>query len=1520
MDVDVCAGGDSALSDPSCVLEIMPWELYDSARAKIDASLRWLLAKAYGIEHIPEDMHDVFYMDQYEQEHIKPPLIKLLLSGELYCRVCSLIQVCEQASSLQSHLSIIQALSRKGVYVLESDDNPVSDADLGCSPIKMSSHISLIDALMMAYTIEMMSVERVVASLKRFAPFSASQDLPFDLEDVMIFWINEVILKMREITEKEAKTQQHFLESQRHQKVRYRRDNLSGQLLKHFPVLGELMKDVCDGTALLAVVHFYCPGHMRLEDICLKKVPSIAESLYNIQLLREFSNEYLNRSFYLLPEDVLYAPPVLKQNIMVFIAELFWWFEIVKPNFVQPRDLQEVKQGQRKRSNSLSHVDGQFKASMLACPQRRPRPVFQSSPYTLHFSPEGEGESGSLARSISKDSLASNLISHTPKHITGVPEMEVPVPPRRGNGQGLHSHIRLEDKEANKEELVALIHPAALARRYIPCSAPESDDMEQDELEVQGSSVYSSLRSPCFVGTQFDRQAESFFLEPLMPAVLKPAKEKSVSLNKEEESGESRTEVGPKKTTKVPNCTFTAIPNVEPISDPFRLLSEEEAVCTQAPLIKSAPVTREHFCGFFLPLSLVPVDQEKAFSGLSPDQSLLPASNSTTWDKLCSEEEEEEEEEEQIEITKKILKRVMGKCQGERGEGKEKPEEDEGESTKLREDKKVCECEGKEGLEAQSDCSSPCLSTASWASSIGDSGSGSLPMTSFVERRLKQKVSSFHNSGSSTSSSQVTTPDDSESASYPQEGLGQAPSPCRLAADSAAGVGSDVLASSLVQLHMQLEERRRVIQRQKRKMETTSAHRRLELGKAAFLNIVKKGGGKCETLPQPLKHPVALTSDKVKQCRDDLYVDVLRGQTKEIEAKKQGDVEERLNRYGARRLDKMQVEPDLNECSRSIELLNEAIGTIQKQMMQLSLQQSRLRKQGTRSTHKYPPATSPLTQPSANASKSIHAPPQEISTHTINSKFCPPVHFVETISTAPAMRRPPKLSSGCSPRTKPFELTLTKAIGRPASKTDISTSIVPCPSTGGHTSSPEEQVNDRSRNQSPICVIFTESARSLAKGTLRRTTFKIKDEANQRSHPEGYALPTEQTPSEDSCSTSITQPCMDWAERLMGEERKGSRGSGKENEPGEEGCLEKGQVIMLDLSDPKEPAEEEGSDVGDTSADQEEKLGLGFFFKEEKKMAEDEMAKRRAQFLLKRQQKMEEARLRKLQTEAESEQKRVDVRRKTELDRVRKQEEKVRRELIKQEYLRRKQQELMDEQGLIQPRPRNKARKARPKSLHHGAFSSDTGFCKGSFTPNTLSCSQSGSTLSLVTEAVSVTSEGAKSQRCGSVELCPLLRRNSSRNMEKDWENGSTVSSLTAEYHGPKLFKECVSKSNKPIIHNAIAHCCLAGKVNEAQKNTILEELERCKANHFMILFRDGSCQFRAIYSFSPDTEEIVKFTGTGPRSISCKMIDKLYKYSSDRKQFNCIPAKTVSVSVDALTIHNHLWHIKRPGTSSSKK
>ncbi|XP_021458910.2 calmodulin-regulated spectrin-associated protein 1-B isoform X2 [Oncorhynchus mykiss] len=1612
MDLDVCAGGnstkgkaDSAHAGEGGAMATVPLELYDSARAKIDANLRWLLAKAYGIDHIPEDLCDPFYTDQYEQEHIKPPVIRLLLSGELYCRVCGLILKGEQASALQSHLSVIQALSRKGIYVLESDNNPVSDGDLDCSPIKMSSHIPLIDSLMMAYTVEMISIEQVVGCVKRFSTFSASKELPFDLEDAMVFWINKVNMKMKEIAEKESKIKQHLLESPSHQKVRYRRDNLSGRQLQHFPMLDNLMKDMCDGAALLSVVHFYCPECMRLEDICLKVVSSIADSLYNIQLLREFCNEYLNRSFHLRPEDVLYAPPVLKHNVMVFIAELFWWFEILKPDFVQPRDLQEVKDvrsllqpkdsrphvsisnatkrsflatpgspdiittsqspdicnstkvspasspshlllplrqrqqksiqendtsGQRNRSNSLSRVDSQVQGSSLAWPERRQRPLSQPVPYALHFPLERECDGLSLAHSIGKDSLGSNIISITPKHMPGGPGMGVQLPPHRLNGQDMMGHIRFKDKEMEEEELVAIIHPAALARCYGPHASPESDEMEQDDLEVQSvvtSRVSSARHAYCLAAPHPDPQAESFYLEPLMPAVFKTAKEKSISLNKEEESGESTSKAVLKRTTEGLNCTFTPIPNVEATSGPFRPPTKGGTGSSQLPLMGAAePITRDQSCGFFLHLSPEPGDQTTTFLGLAPSYSPFPTAITTAWvgrdsySEIANLEEEEEEEEDQMELAKEVVRRVMGKCLEEGGESKGEPEGGEGESAKLREDMKVCEREDKEGLEAWSGPSSPCLSTASWASSVCNSGT--MRMTSFAERKLHRKVNSFLDNCSNNSSSQKTTPNGSESAPYTLGGLWclQAPSPCRLAKDGALRVRKEVgttnvLASELVQLHMQLEEQRRAIEHQKKKMETISACQRLKLGKAAFLDIVKKGGGKNNTLPQPLKHLETQyqTAGKDKACRDDSCLDVLKGQRKE--GQQQRDRDNRTNSGGAGPPDEAGVEPDLSECSRSIELLNEAIGAIQQQMMQLSLQQDRLIKQSVQSPLGVPHAASLLSLPSApTPTQDTSSIPSSDSTATpTDSKFRPAVHFMETITTAPPARRPPKLSSGCSPRTKPAELKLTKENGMPASKTGTPASNTdPRRSPGWHATSRGEQDRDRSQNSSPTCVIFTESPRALERGTLRSTTFKIRDEANQRSHRDRPILNPKHTP----CGTPLTHHCVDVAE---GRERSGS---GKEIEPGKEGGRGKGQLIEVVLSDLKEPSAGKDSDIGDTSADGEQKSGLGFFFRDDEKMAEDERAKRRAHFLLKQQRKMEEARLRKLQTEAESEQKRDEARRKAEEDRVRKEEEKVRRELIKQEYLRRKQQELIEEQGLVKPRPRCKARKIRPKSLHRGESCSDTGFSKGSSTQDILHCFQSGSTLSLATETESVTFGGAKPQRRGSVESFPLLRMNSSRNMERDWENGSTASSITStvEYNGPKLFKECVSKSNKPIIHNAITHCCLAGKVNEAQKNTILEELERCEANHLMILFRDGSCQFRAIYSFSPDTEEIVKFTGMGPRSISRKMIDKLYKYSSDRKQFNCIPAKTVSVSVDALTIHNHLWQIKRPSGSSRKK
>ncbi|CAG12427.1 unnamed protein product, partial [Tetraodon nigroviridis] len=1395
-------------------------------------------------DHIPVDLRDPFYTDQYEQEHIKPPIIRLLLSGELYCRVCGLILHAEQAALLQSHQAVIQALSRKGVYVLQPDNTPVSELDLRSAPIKMSAHVHLIDALMMAYMLEMISVEKVVSSVKHFSNLSA-KELPFDLEDAMLLWINKVTMKMREILEKELKMKHHLLESPSHQKspskwywklvpMRYRREPLSGRTLQHFPLLHDLLRDVSDGMALLAVTHFYCPELVKLEDICLKEVPSIADSVYNIQLLKEFSNEYLNKCFHLKPEDMLYSPPVLKNNLMVFIAELFWWFESVKPEFVQPRELQEIRD-------------------------------------------DDEADAISLARSISKDSLASNMTGITPKHLlrSGPQRSQ-----HRLSGQSLLSHMHIEDQEEEieEEELVAVIHPSSHARSRLASA------MEQDELDIPKVTGSSKLpQTYCSPYDDMDRfaaehPADRYCLEPLMPAVPKAAKEKSISLNKEEESGENHHRAAATAARKVAT-SFAATPQRKAAggaqakvtsSTPPRLV---EPGSVRPPVEGSVgQAEKKEPQGFFLHLS----GESECRSTFSLDAGQDSDSDIADLD----EDDDDEEEEAEEKNGKKKYFRDGELCDAA-----------EGESAKLREDLKVSEREDKEDASGQS---SPCLSTASWASSCSASASSNIKMTSFAERKLLKL--GLRDGFSSTSSSQKTTPDGSEVLACPPW---QPRSDCTsgwMGKEPVLPLSPSVVPSELLQLHMQLEEQRRAIEYQKKKLETLSARQRLKLGKAAFLNIVKSGG-KSDTLPLPLKHSESAEfadrgEGKTPFCKDDSCLDALKVQAKtgQTEGGGRGSDNRLSNVNGA--------EPDRNECSHSIDLLNEAISSIQQQMMQLSLQQDLLMKH----------VVSPPEQAESGPSATSDATPPAPST---SDPRCFAVHFVDLGDSSTPVRRPPKLSSGQRRKTE-----------RKQSEDGTKTPTVK--SNAGLSAQKDQKIED-----------VVESSK-MEKSIQRNATFRVHSDVSTQHGPEQHL--------DSVSSTPVHQPPQQTAQPVGNQ----AVNSGKEAVGGSETTRLKGQLIEVDLSELKDP-EEGSAEMAEPPADSEPKNVLGFFFKDEEK-AEDEMAKRRAAFLLKQQRKAEESRLRKQQLEAESELKRDEARRKAEEDRIRKEEEKARRELIKQEYLRRKQQALMEEQGLVKPRPRMKSGRSRPKSLHRGESNS---LSRGAATRNPhtllharcvsglrnsltvsmltktkrsaansreadLSGSHRGSTLSLATEADSVISE--ESQRAGSVcsmDSFPVLSRASSRNMERDWDNGSIASSITSvEYNGPKLFKEPSSKSNKPIIINAIAHCCLAGKVNESQKNAVLEasELERCESNHLIILFRDGGCQYRAIYSYSPDTEEMVKFTGTGPRAIGHKMVDKLYKYSSDRKQFTVIPAKTVSVSIDALTIHNHLWQVKRPG------
>lgn len=211
------AADDRGMRRTFIVPAIKSFDHYDFTRAKISCSLTWLVAKAFGSDAVPEELAEPFYRDQYNQEHLKPPVACLLQSAELYCRAGSLILRSDAVKPLLGHNAVIQALAQKGLYVTDKD-RLVTERDLTSTPINMSSHLALIDTLMMAYTVEMVSVERVMSCINRYSTAEPSngdghiQELPYDTEDTITTWINKVNEHLRDILVEEQKLREASLQ------------------------------------------------------------------------------------------------------------------------------------------------------------------------------------------------------------------------------------------------------------------------------------------------------------------------------------------------------------------------------------------------------------------------------------------------------------------------------------------------------------------------------------------------------------------------------------------------------------------------------------------------------------------------------------------------------------------------------------------------------------------------------------------------------------------------------------------------------------------------------------------------------------------------------------------------------------------------------------------------------------------------------------------------------------------------------------------------------------------------------------------------------------------------------------------------------------------------------------------------------------------------------------------------------------------------------------------------------------
>lgn len=95
-----------------------------------------------------------------------------------------------------------------------------------------------------------------------------------------------------------------------------------------------------------------------VADLCLKQEIGIADSLYNLKQIGRFCRSYLPwKRFHLSYEDLLYAPEVLKINIITFLADLFLYFE--------GPDSQAESSGLNSTKSSSDKVDGEFSSNAI---------------------------------------------------------------------------------------------------------------------------------------------------------------------------------------------------------------------------------------------------------------------------------------------------------------------------------------------------------------------------------------------------------------------------------------------------------------------------------------------------------------------------------------------------------------------------------------------------------------------------------------------------------------------------------------------------------------------------------------------------------------------------------------------------------------------------------------------------------------------------------------------------------------------------------------------------------------------------------------------------------------------------------------------------------------------------------------------------------------------------------------------------------------------------------------------------
>ncbi|KAK6167851.1 hypothetical protein SNE40_021785 [Patella caerulea] len=1530
---------DAASFSDNDIIEIVPLEEYDTKTAKLRASLSWILQKAYK-NNIPSDFKDPFYEKDDGNWVLKPILINALSSSELYCQACNNI-----FPEWKGHASVIQVLSRKGIYVTDSDDVAVTDTVLSkTAPFHVKGHLALIYGLMMAYAAETTNVELVVQAVRRFATFNASSELPTSAEDTAVFWLNKVC----SAAQFKDTSGQQLLQGETNQKVRI----VSRTPVKdgvHVPIIQNLCEDIGDGSSLAVVISFYCPQHLKYSDICLKENLGIADSLYNLRLVRTFCENHLPLScFHFTYEDLLYSNNKMKENILAFIADLFYWFEINPASCVQrstqnDQEMSDVKNGETPSVSSATKKSFQKTADEN---RRSGQDMNRTAPSPTFASTDRDSRDKALLANVSIDSEVHESFSDTYMDLGDLDKSMTPRQTRQSNVM---------------------------------------DPSHPDYMEIESVTSNSSRSRVSVLPSNPNNHQE-----PLTPARLKTSKEKVSNHSKAEERGHGRKKVTSptKPRRKSPFSSVSPAPEdmlVTPLPDDQLSWKSSESNGSG----KKEPES-------FYMNSQVAEDGEVTASYTLPGQVHTLHSARAAGIPVVEGSEE----------FRRLVSRE-GSVTSSRSSG----DFSDHESHKIHYDHKAREAvEMKNGDQSGSSTSSsqskpaPILITEKLPppnmTSIIDR-SKKPHTTNFAEiKRLKEAYGQVDNSGlvymqhgqeasptqsplkSAFLNKQQDAAKKTSFAALPNETTWQQSAQRSSNQNQNNSRVEDIdspsqpLATELMSLKMKLDEKRKEIERKKHRTELQHQRLRQRMGKAAFLQVVSKhlpdkDGSIQEEEPEPshsqrlaadvrerlgqmslpgqrsllgdsspqtephrpttlvdVPNPSGAAASKNHFSRDDIQHtidnvkkkwfkdDEMSTSSQSLPERRDSYPSRRDSREESRSLTQSPVPHKSNtmegsdhssqgkgdhqsfeDYEGSLDRLNYSLTELQGEIARLSLQHEQIK------SAKSPPDSQP---------SSVHHP-----------------HAAHTL---------PHPGHTSSRQSIPDRSYQSQTLPRSQWKVP-ETSRQPAGYMSSNLAAAQEGL--------PDCYSQQDDFSSEYDGQTTRDTSLPRDLPADTAidSPIGYDTPPRSTDGEEDGNAtgenegffvSFGGETPKRSKPKLGKERL-KRGKGRDDSPAPVARKEPSPTV-----EPTPPQVEptrpqvDPTPVAPVVPSQARDAPDGF------DLTDDVDSKEQQEMLLKREKlqqlqarRLQEAEKKRLEKEAENARRKEKERiiwLKQEEAEKKKAEEKIRRDQIFQQYLQKKK-EKEDEQNGVVSRPAKtpaKTPRARPKSMF--VRPKDDSSSKNSSQEDLSTSGESGvpptshprplrlpSRLptTKMRKAVSCNTlnqngqGGATYRRPPSPDLLRLNRGKSGKNFEDDLGAGSTTGS---DYSGPKLFVKPSQKSNRNLICNAISHCCLAGIVNNDVKNRVLEEINRSTAKHFVILFRDAGLQYRGVYTYEPETEEVFKLVGSGPRYINNKSLEKYFKYNSGSKCFSEITStKHLSVSIDAIVPVSSVWKSCKP-------